>query len=118
MKRRFLESLDSWARSRSDIVAIALVGSHARNAATDNSDVDLVILTRNVSSYLNDRGWIKAFGSPTDTRQEDYGGVISVRVFYEDGLEIEFGFATPEWAEVPIDEGTLAVVRNGMRAFI
>lgn len=34
-----------WARSRSDILGVALVGSHASGRAGEESDVDLAIVT-------------------------------------------------------------------------
>jgi predicted nucleotidyltransferase len=111
----FLESFIQWAKSQSDISAVALVGSHARNAATNDSDIDLVILTSRVNDYLHDRSWLTAFGDIKNYREEHYGKVTSLRVFYDDGLEVEYGFATPDWAETPIDEGTLRVLKEGMR---
>jgi hypothetical protein len=38
-----------------------------------------------------------------------------VRAFYESGLEVEYGFTTPDWAETPTDAGTMRVVTDGMR---
>ncbi len=40
----FLEEFVRWAPTQPDIVAAALVGSYARDAATESSDVDLVVL--------------------------------------------------------------------------
>ena len=111
----FLEAFSRWARAQPDIEAVALVGSHARGAATDGSDVDLVILTNRVDRYLRDRSWVSVFGEPAECREEDYGRVTSVRAFYESGLEVEYGFTTPDWAEAPVDEGTLRVVTGGMK---
>ena len=110
----FLEALSHWARSQADIEAVALVGSYARDEASEGSDVDLVILTSNVDKYLRDRSWVAVFGEATECREEDYGRVRSVRVFYESGLEVEYGLTTPDWAEAPIDAGTLRVVTEGM----
>jgi len=111
----FLDAFRCWARAQPDIEAVALVGSYARNAATESSDVDLVILTSEVDRYLRDRSWLSLFGEAAECREEDYGRVTSVRVFYGGGLEVECGFTTPDWAEVPIDEGTLPVVTDGVK---
>lgn len=111
----FLEAVGRWARTQPDIEAVALVGSYARDAATESSDVDLVILTSGVDRYLRDRSWVSLFGEAGECREEDYGRVTSVRVFYRGGLEVEYGFTTPDWAEVPIDEGTLRVITDGMK---
>ena len=51
----FIELFSSWARTQSDIEAVALVGSYAREAAVEDSDVDLVILTADPDRFLRDR---------------------------------------------------------------
>jgi predicted nucleotidyltransferase len=43
--RNFLDAFIPWASSQADVQGIALVGSYARGAARDDSDIDLVILT-------------------------------------------------------------------------
>jgi predicted nucleotidyltransferase len=111
----FLEELTRWARSQADIEAVALVGSHARGTASEGSDVDLVIVSIDVNRYLRDWSWVSIFGNASECRMEDYGRVKSVRVFYANGPEIEFGFALPEWADVPIEAGTLRVLSDGMK---
>ena len=111
----FLEAFSRWARARPDIEAVALVGSYARGAATEGSDLDLVILTSSAERYLRDRSWVSLFGEVAQCREEDYGRVRSVRAFYGSGLEVEYGFTTPDWAEAPIDAGTLRVVADGMK---
>ena len=111
----FLEAFAQWGHSRPDIDGVALVGSYARGAATEGSDVDLVILTSVVDRYLRDRSWVSMFGEAAESHEEDYGRVKSVRVCYRSGLEVEYGFTTPDWADTPVDEGTLSVVTNGMK---
>jgi hypothetical protein len=46
---------------------------------------------------------------------EDYGNLISLRVHYEDELEIEYGLTDENWAAVPLDEGTRDVISGGMK---
>jgi len=111
----FLSAFVQWASGQADIVAVALAGSHARGTAKSSSDVDLLILTSDPGRYLADTGWARRFG-PVDREQlEDWGRVTSVRVWYRDWQEVEFGFTTPDWAAEPIDEGTRRVIRGGMR---
>jgi hypothetical protein len=74
-----------------------------------------VILTSSVERYLRDRSWVSVFGESAECREEDYGKVTSVRVLYEGGLEVEYGFTTPDWVRTPIDAGTLNVIKDGMR---
>jgi len=38
---QFLDDVTAWASNQPDIQALALVGSYARNAANETSDVDL-----------------------------------------------------------------------------
>ncbi|MBE9479394.1 MAG: nucleotidyltransferase domain-containing protein, partial [Chloroflexi bacterium] len=45
--RAFLQSVIEWAKNEPDLIALALVGSHARGEASPESDVDLILLLRN-----------------------------------------------------------------------
>ncbi len=111
----FLNEFTDWARRQTDIEAVALVGSHARGQSTNDSDIDLVVVTRDVDRYLSDPSWVSEFGQFLDCREESYGKVTSLRVFYIDGPEVEFGFASIDWTAQPIDEGTLRVLRGGIK---
>ncbi|HEY0765437.1 MAG TPA: nucleotidyltransferase domain-containing protein [Pyrinomonadaceae bacterium] len=111
----FLGPFVSWMKVQADVVGVALVGSHAREAATEESDVDLVILTVDVTKYLQSQEWLSLFGKVEESRVENWGRLTSIRAFYEDAYEIEYGFSAPNWADVPIDSGTRRVVSNGMK---
>jgi hypothetical protein len=39
---------------------------------------------------------------------------VSVRVWYLDGLEVEYGITDEDWASTPLDEGTRQVIADGM----
>jgi predicted nucleotidyltransferase len=112
---KFLKKFRDWVKSQPDIVAVALVGSHARDAATEASDVDLVIITHHPDNYLKDLNWIHAFGQAKRYQIENYGKLISVRVWYKEGPEVEYGITDETWAELPLDEGTREVIAGGMR---
>jgi predicted nucleotidyltransferase len=111
----FIEHFTHWASTQPDILAVALVGSHARNAAREDSDVDLVIITENLQNYLTHTKWIGEFGMVAKQQIEDYGMLMSLRVWYENGLEVEYGFTTRVWAQIPLDEGTREAIEHGMR---
>jgi predicted nucleotidyltransferase len=112
---QFLAQFVAWAAAQPDIAAVALVGSHARNAATAGSDVDLVVLAARPELYLDDHEWIRQFGEVREQQIEDYGKLISLRVWYADGREIEYGIADESWAALPLDPGSQQVIADGMR---
>jgi predicted nucleotidyltransferase len=111
----FIEHFTHWASEQTDVLAVALVGSHARNAAREDSDVDLVIITDDPQKYLAHPEWTESFGIVAKQQIEDYGMLTSLRVWYESGLEIEYGFTTRAWAGIPLDKGTREVIEGGMR---
>jgi predicted nucleotidyltransferase len=108
----FLEQFSRWAAGRPEITAAALIGSHSRGTATPSSDIDLVILCDTPEDLLVGE-WPKTFGEVESRAIEDYGALRSLRVHYRGGLEVEFGFALPTWAVVPLDAGTRAVLADG-----
>ena len=111
----FLDQVLHWAAEQADIQAVALVGSYARGKATRASDVDLVLLVNEPLNYLVDPGWINQFGSPVRQQVEEYGRLTSLRVWYLDELEVEFGLTDPGWAAQPLDEGTDRVLMDGVK---
>lgn len=111
----FIDQFIQWAAAQTDIIAVGLVGSHARNTAREDSDVDLVIITEEPGKFLAKSEWTVIFGAVAKQQVEDYGMLISLRVWYQTGLEVEYGLTTRAWAQVPLDKGTQAVVNDGMR---
>jgi predicted nucleotidyltransferase len=96
------------------VQAIALVGSYARREAKDDSDIDLVVLTDQPQEYLDDIKWTKRFGSVDKHQTEDYRKLTSVRVWYQNGPEVEYGITAPDWGANPLDAGTREVISGGM----
>ncbi|HEY0605103.1 MAG TPA: nucleotidyltransferase domain-containing protein [Herpetosiphonaceae bacterium] len=112
---QFLEEFTAWAAAQPDVQAVALVGSHARDAARPDSDVDLVVIADRPELYVQNTGWIERFGHVERQQTEDYIKLISVRVWYADGREIEYGLTDPSWAALPLDPGSQQVIADGMR---
>ncbi|HSB01698.1 MAG TPA: nucleotidyltransferase domain-containing protein [Anaerolineales bacterium] len=112
--RDLLDAFVNWASAQADVRGIALVGSYARGAARDDSDIDLVLLTDQPRKYLDDLKWIERFGSVEKHQTEDYGRLTSLRVWYQNGQEVEYGVTTPDWAAIPLDAGTRQVISDGM----
>ncbi len=104
----------NWAESQPQIQLLALAGSHARGAAQADSDIDLVILADRPEDYLNETGWTETFGRVKTFQFEDWGKVTSLRAWYEDGMEVEFGFGKPDWAVDAEDVGTCKVIQDGI----
>jgi hypothetical protein len=114
-----IQAITRWAEARADVEAVALVGSWARGAARPDSDVDVVILCTDPSAYLSHDSWMADFGEVDQVVAEDWGAVGAWRVFYQGGLEVEFGFTTAAWARTdPVDRGTRRVARDGLKALV
>ena len=112
--RAFLEKINQWVKTKPNILALALVGSHARGEANDGSDIDLLLLTINPEGYIENPEWITEIGNPVQVIKEDWGKVTSLRVFFANDLEVEFGITDQSWASLPLDNGTQDVINDGM----
>lgn len=64
---------------------------------------------------MNEGRWIQRFGQVQQQQIEDYGLLTSIRVWYADGREVEYGLTDEKWAAWPLDEGTRRVISDGMR---
>ncbi len=111
----FLAQVTQWAGEEEGILAVGLVGSYARGTAKPTSDIDLVLLARQPQVFLSDTGWLARFGAVERFQVEDYGMLTSLRAWFSDGKEVEFGFSGPAWAALPLDAGTRRVVTDGLR---
>ena len=113
-----LKEVTKWAESNPEILGVALVGSYARDEARLDSDVDFVLLACEPQEFINKPEWIKEFGLINSYIVEDWGLVTSLRVYYKNSLEVEFGLTTSEWVSEPIDEGTHKVIIDGIKILI
>ena len=113
-----LKEVRKWAESRPEILGVALVGSYARNEARADSDVDFVLLASIPQEFIKNPEWVKNFGVVKSCSVEDWGLVTSLRVFYEDGPEVEYGLTSSKWASEPVDEGTSQVISDGMQILL
>lgn len=114
----FLEQMAKWATVEPGILAVMLVGSQARGDTKPDSDIDLVIISDEPKLFLEQVEWIREFGKPSRKVFEDWGKVTSVRVWYKDGLEVEFGITNEEWTKEPLDAGTNQVINDGYRILV
>lgn len=110
----FLAHLTGWAERREDVRALLLVGSFARGQARPDSDLDVILLTRDPTVFVNDTAWIHVLGDVSSCQLEHYGQVTSLRTLFRDGFEVELSVARTDWAKRPFDSGTLRVARDGI----
>ncbi len=113
-----LERAAAWAAARGDVVALALVGSWARDGADPDSDVDLIVLTGSPALYTAGDEWIERLApGATLVRTGEWGPIVERRLVLPSGLEVEVGIGRRSWAETsPVEPGTRRVVRDGLRA--
>jgi len=111
----FISQIKDWAKAQSDIGGVLLVGSHARGTARADSDVDLMILTTQPYRYLDSIAFAEKFGVMIKWKKESWGRVTSMRVWYQAGLEVEFGIALPDWISFPLDPGARRVLSDCVR---
>lgn len=110
-----IDSITAWSENDDRVKALLMVGSCARGTARPDSDVDLVLLTEDKSSLLANDAWIHQFGTVASKQIEQYGLCTSLRVWYEDGTEIEYGIVPDTWLDIPLDAGTRRVLEDGYR---
>jgi len=103
-----------WCENNPRIDALFLVGSYARDEQRTDSDIDLVIITEDKERMLQ-CDWIYLFGDVVSYQIEEYGACTSVRVFYKDSVEIEYGIVDTSWISEPLDKGTYRVLSDGFK---
>jgi len=120
---QILAPITAWARSRADILGLALVGSWARGAARLDSDVDLVLLVSKPQAFRRNEDWLAeinwADAHVAHWHDVDYGSVWSRHIELQPHCVIEFTFCHPSWAAAnPIDAGTANVLSGGCRVLV
>lgn len=115
---KFISDIEKWATENDMVNSVILVGSYARGQAREDSDVDLCIISTTPKMLISDESFIEEFGKVIRKNKEQWGRVTSIRVWYEDGLEVEFGITSPLWISKPLDEGTFKVLSDGYKVII
>ena len=113
-----MKDIKKVAEKEKQIESIILVGSYAKETYKETSDIDLVIITSNKKDFLKNQKFIKMFGDVNKSQIEYYGACTSIRVWYKDGKEVEFGIVNPTWIEEPLDKGTNKVLNDGFKVII
>ena len=112
LKQTLLWKISDLGTSIKEIQTILLVGSYARNSQKEDSDIDLMIITKDKNTLTKRTEWLNRFGKIRSKEKEFWGPVTSLRIFYDD-YEIEFGIAPEQWLALPLDEGTEQVLSDG-----
>ncbi|MEH0542273.1 nucleotidyltransferase domain-containing protein [Streptomyces sp. B21-105] len=108
-----IDRVTRWAAGHTDVVGLLLVGSFARSAARPDSDVDLVMLTRDIAQYADD-SWADQLELGDLVRIQRWGVVTERRFVTPSGLEVEINIGSHDWATTnPVDPGTRRVVSDG-----
>lgn len=118
MIREFLDKVSAWASQTPDVWALIVVGSCARGTNREDSDIDLMVLGPKQMDYVNSHDFIHTLGRVTSESYEDWGACQSIRVYYADGPEVEYGFVMPSWLDLPLDPGTQGVLRDGYKFLV
>lgn len=114
----FVQRFVEWADGEERIRAAILVGSYARGAQRAGSDIDIVLLSSDKQYYVENPRIFKVFGEIHKLGVEFYGECTSIRVFYEMGLEVEFGMVPLKWIDMPLDAGTKQVLHDGYKILL
>lgn len=122
---RLVAILTAWTERTPSILGLALIGSHARGAARADSDIDLMLITREPYAFRNSHTWVEgidwgaAHSSVAEWHDVQYGRVWSRHFRLVDGSELELSFVDPSWAAVdPLDAGTRDVIAGGCRILV
>lgn len=114
----FISALKAFSENNSIIESVILVGSYARGTNQEDSDLDIVVITPNKAEMVANQDFVQNFGKVLSKQTEYYGACTSVRVWYENGPEVEFGIAEPSWIERPLDRETYKVLSDGYQIIL
>lgn len=118
MIESFINDLKEFAANTSYIESIIIVGSYAKGTNKESSDLDIVIITPNKSEMVKNQDFVQNFGEVAKKQTEYYGACTSIRVWYKNGQEVEFGIVEPSWIEKPLDIGTNKVLSDSYKIVI
>lgn len=71
------------------------------------------MITLNKAEMVTNQEFVQGFGEICKKQTEYYGMCTSIRVWYKNGQEVEFGIVDPSWIEEPLDAGTKKVLSDG-----
>jgi len=114
----FIEKAKVWGSKEPLVDAVILAGSYARGTQKPDSDIDLIILTSNKKHFMENPQIFSFFEPINRSAVEFYGECTSIRVWYTNGLEVEFGMVPLKWIDLPLDPGTEQVLSDGYQIIV
>lgn len=108
-----MELVKKWILNEESILLGLLIGSYARGEQRDDSDIDYILMVDNPDEFMLNTNWIKFFGVVVSAQSEVYEEVNALRVYYQDNIELEFGFVKKDWLEMPMKEATREALSGG-----
>lgn len=115
-------AVTEWAAEREDVLALVVVGSHARDHVPADrwSDLDLILLVEDPAPYAEDTAWIREFGKPLVTFLETMpDGHRDRRVLYETGEDVDFVLFPAAAADrIAASENATAILRRGFSVLL
>ena len=112
---KIIQKLKIFSEKTRHVKSILIVGSYARVTNRNDSDLDVIIITSEKDEMVANQQFVEFFGEVKKKQTEYYGACTSIRVWYEEGQEVEFGLVTPSWMDRPFDEGTKKVLSDGYK---
>jgi len=106
--------------NQKDVLATAVIKPPDEADPTEISYLKILVITTDVEKHINDEtaDWSKSFGSLREQKIEENGVFRIIRAFYKNGIEIEFYFTSPDWANTePISEETRKILAEGIKIF-
>ena len=112
-----------WARTRPDVRAAVVVGSHARIGVPADrwSDLDVILIVDDPEPYAADSTWVAEFGTPVFTFLEETPGgeQRERRVLYETGEDVDFPlFPLSALDRLESSANAAATLRRGYRVLV
>jgi hypothetical protein len=114
----FINEVEKWTREQDTIHALILVDSYGNGENREDSHVDLQLITTTPKLYIDNPSFVNNFGVVVQSKIEKHGIVNSIRIWYSNGLEVEFRITTPIWISTPLEEDTRKVLSNGYKVII
>lgn len=116
--QKFINHVSEWGNAEKEITSIIVIGSYAREIKTDATNIEIGILTENITYFTEDVSFVQQFGAVSKVEKVKWGTVMSIHVWYEDGLEVDFGIANKDWMTNPLAEETKRILNQGYKVLM